>query len=440
MIGRILAASFALLAGIACALAQSATDAGEHLFNGSGSTAGKVSIGATEVELNAKRFACRNCHRRDGAGGSEGRAPPIDWDSLSAATAVRPAYDRRSFAAALKEGVAPDRRPLDSSMPRYDLPAAVIDSLVAYLTALPDLQRRGIGRHSLKLGVVIAPDNRIPSETYHGYLEQALRQETGGARFFDRTVMIERLAGTREEILAGADSVAVVVGLVPSSQISAKDFTARGVPVLFPLALLDGDEDTSLVRGLMPALDQQIDALVRRAAAGGHKRLGIVGDEHLRMLDLEAAPGSGIDLVWLVSPSAPADVDALILPGNDPGRAVEALKAAPKHAALYGIAGRLPALPEAARQRHMQLTLVNGYVGLQDREDGTADLLAAHAKASAALVKTAILSAGRSGATRAALVAAFDRVAFPDLGLDYGRFPLTGTERMSFVPFPAGER
>lgn len=85
---------------------------------------------------------CANCHGRDGLGGGEADAPAILWTTLSRETALRPAYDASGFARALG-GTAPGGRSLSRLMPRYDLDAGQLRALMAYLKALPQLQRQG---------------------------------------------------------------------------------------------------------------------------------------------------------------------------------------------------------------------------------------------------------------------------------------------------------
>lgn len=98
--------------------------------------------GSDGVWLRGAAAACAGCHGRDGRGGGEGwvRAPDLRWSALSAAHgraradgSIRPAYDRASFARALRGSVAPDSVALDTIMPRYDLADDEIDALLSYL-------------------------------------------------------------------------------------------------------------------------------------------------------------------------------------------------------------------------------------------------------------------------------------------------------------------
>lgn len=94
------------------------------------------------ITLSGAVIACINCHGKDGRGGGEAfiRAPDIRWFNLSKPFAARrsgtaePAYDRASFARAVRLGISPGGRKLDPVMPRTDLADDEIDSLIDYLT------------------------------------------------------------------------------------------------------------------------------------------------------------------------------------------------------------------------------------------------------------------------------------------------------------------
>jgi len=99
-------------------------------------------VGAGDLRMRSAAVACANCHGAGAGGGGErfAAAPDIRWYALSAPygaargeASVRPAYDARSFARAVRVGVAPDGVRLDPAMPRFDLADDEVAALIAYL-------------------------------------------------------------------------------------------------------------------------------------------------------------------------------------------------------------------------------------------------------------------------------------------------------------------
>ena len=100
------------------------------------------------ITLSGAAIACINCHGKDGRGGGGGeafiRAPDIRWFHLSKPFAARrsgtakPAYDRTSFAQAIRLGISSSGRKLDPAMPRTDLADDEIDSLIGYLARIDE--------------------------------------------------------------------------------------------------------------------------------------------------------------------------------------------------------------------------------------------------------------------------------------------------------------
>ena len=109
-------------------------------------------------------FACVSCHLRSGIGSIEGPtvSPPVNglklynyyykyepilgdhsrvkkdmWEGRAPAKPVfRPAYTDDTVALALRSGVSPTGRTLNSAMPRYDLQDSDLKTLIAYLKSL----------------------------------------------------------------------------------------------------------------------------------------------------------------------------------------------------------------------------------------------------------------------------------------------------------------
>ncbi|MGC4026888.1 MAG: hypothetical protein QM744_18155 [Mesorhizobium sp.] len=391
-----------------------AQEEGERLFNGIDGIQGRVAIGGTPAIQPLAKFACRSCHQRDGSGGPEANAPSITWDVLSQPTALRPAYDAKSFRLALAEGRRADGSELDLAMPRYTLPDESLASLIDYLTELPAFQRHGIDAREVIFGIPIPPDNREPALRFLALLHDQKIPAT-----FGRNVRFVALEGSREAIIKQArDDVASVVGLVPSNVLSTNDFARADVPVLFPLALLEGDEDTTIIRGMIASRGEQLAQLVSRTADDGYSKPGIACFSEKPCLENVAA----------VSQDELLDgFDALIITGDDEEKALQLLARLDPLTPIYAIAGELPGLAAAARERRLSLTLVDGYLDLP-----STGLLESHARKTAALLAQALTWPGRS-LTRSRLIAAFDRRGLPDYGLDYARYPLTGTASARFL-------
>lgn len=137
--------------------------------------------------LEGAHAACTTCHRRSGMGSVEGQverivmvvpiAGPVLFKPAKFANSfldpshhyvpnkawqralTRPAYDEKSLARALREGVDPAGRPLSPPMMRYALDDKAVSALAAYLRQLNSQPSPGLGRDgSLQVATVITPD------------------------------------------------------------------------------------------------------------------------------------------------------------------------------------------------------------------------------------------------------------------------------------------
>lgn len=98
---------------------------------------------------------CATCHGRDGRGRTEGGVRPanLEWDTLTRATATRPAYDEASLRRAITLGIDASGRRLSPTMPRYRLWRDDAGDLVAWLRRLGTLREPGVGDQTLRLRV-----------------------------------------------------------------------------------------------------------------------------------------------------------------------------------------------------------------------------------------------------------------------------------------------
>jgi len=120
--------------------------------------------------------ACVNCHKHSGLGTTEGRfhIPPITGRFLApphGARADKPdlpyienmhgrrqAYTDETTARAIREGVDPDGKVLNTLMPRYTLGDADMAALIAYLKSLDRDVEPGVDATVLHFATIVTPD------------------------------------------------------------------------------------------------------------------------------------------------------------------------------------------------------------------------------------------------------------------------------------------
>ncbi len=171
---------------------------GERLYMAGTTAAGEPVKAVTkgDIPVSGTQFSCVNCHRPSGFGSSEGGTyvppitgpslfnptrfnrgkrnerfkemfkedqPPSFWSRVRQARA-RPAYDRKSLARVLREGIDPKGRTLDSVMPRYRLSDRDVANLAAFLKTLSAEHSAGVGAEKIHFATVVTeagdPDKR----------------------------------------------------------------------------------------------------------------------------------------------------------------------------------------------------------------------------------------------------------------------------------------
>ena len=169
----------ALLAGLALAITAllaggaraadlgPAERAGKKIYlEGESPSGGEIAvrIGRDPSPLPGSVAACGTCHGTDGLGRPEGGALPTDvtWSQLAKGYGhshpngrKHQAYDARSLARALREGIDPAGNVLDPVMPRYAMSDADMASLIAYLKAVERDLDAGIAKGSVRVGVAL---------------------------------------------------------------------------------------------------------------------------------------------------------------------------------------------------------------------------------------------------------------------------------------------
>lgn len=169
-----------LLLLLGLGLKASAGELGEAIYQrGEGAKIAEVQIGDSPAGAPLELFACQGCHGDDGRGLAEGGvvAPEIRWSYLSKPYAVRsgpfrlrPAYDEKLFARALREGIDSAGASVGVAMPRYRLDDAEIAGLLAYLRQLDQFDQTSPFGAEIPIGVRLpegqGPEVRAALEAY----------------------------------------------------------------------------------------------------------------------------------------------------------------------------------------------------------------------------------------------------------------------------------
>ncbi|WBU51908.1 c-type cytochrome [Paracoccus sp. SCSIO 75233] len=382
--------ALAMLAGPATA--QEGLDHGRALFEGEAGSGLLVRIGQRQVP--AQGISCAGCHGGDAGGGAEVQSgPDITWTTLTAK-----GYSPEAFARALTEGLRPDGSELGGAMPRFgfsdaDDPAA----LIAYLDAVAGIQRSGLNDTQILLGQ--AAETRSATAFWDGFRQQVDGLAPNGV--FGRQLRLsEEAAGF------------VVIG-------AAQPVERPGVPSLFPLAPLLGDEDTAFMRGGYATLSLQI-----RAAADHAGGIQVQADPAL-----QTRLGSllrGADVVF-DDASAGDDRPVMVL-------GIDRLATPPEAPALYATVDDLARLADP---------LPGCVIATDPRgsDPSQEPLLSRYGRAAATALLEALKLCG-ADCTRSRLMLAFDEVrvsvpGWPDL--DYSAHRLTGTDDIALWSF-CGDR
>lgn len=373
--------------------------------------------GQAGAEARLKRFPCHSCHGRDARGGVEGDVPAIDWPTLAAPAAGRPAYDEAAFHRAVTTGEAAGGRVMSRLMPRYPLDRAGTDALRAYLEEIGDLQRSGVEPYAVRIGVAALPDPALSAARLEA-MRGALRARLGGEAVYGRRVALALVDP------AGPAADAVLAVIAPPVEAAAA-LSARGVPSLAPVGALKGDEDTSIIRGLSASREAFLNALAAEIVARGDGPVAVLAADEAeeeafalalsladpdRALSRGAAGGAGeLVLLGAAPPPAGAWRGRVWIEWRNP-----ALAAPPPAGAEMILALDIPRIFETARRTGAHPLLI-------------------HAEAAGVLLAEALKAAGRD-LTRAGLLRALGAAALDDIGLDYARFPLSGTDAVAFLP------
>ncbi|MEM7258878.1 MAG: c-type cytochrome [Pseudomonadota bacterium] len=150
--------------------AAMAGDVGELIYQQGRTSAATATIGNSGHSAPATLFACRNCHGDQAQGKKETGmvAPDITWNQLTSGYRAdadggtrRNAYNLSSFGAAVSSGVDSEGRRLSSTMPRYKLTTAEIQSLASYLATVELATAAGVSANEIVVHLELPEHPRL---------------------------------------------------------------------------------------------------------------------------------------------------------------------------------------------------------------------------------------------------------------------------------------
>ena len=260
LLGPALAATALLLtsaAGTAPLPALSARErAGRTIYHeGKSPSGGAINAQVGGTTLSAEMVTCVGCHGDDGRGRPEGGVTPtpIVWSELTRpygrelpSGRRHPAYDDRTAARALTDGVDAGGTALEAVMPRYSMSRVDMESLVAYLKRLGNEPVPGVGPGELRLGTVLPEKGPFAElgRAIRGVLEAWVAEANVSGGIHGRKLVLQvggydpaREGGLEaaRKLLARGDLLALVSGFTPAVEPELADLAEKeGVPLVGP--------------------------------------------------------------------------------------------------------------------------------------------------------------------------------------------------------------
>lgn len=126
-----------------------------------------ASLGDASLEVPASVTPCASCHGIYGHGKSDGTIRPsnLTWESLTTATTanrIHPPYTEASVGVAITQGKDPAGNKLRNAMPRFQIPAADLTDLIAYLKRLAHDRDPGVSDHKIVIGTILPKGSLAP--------------------------------------------------------------------------------------------------------------------------------------------------------------------------------------------------------------------------------------------------------------------------------------
>jgi len=127
-----------------------------------------TAIVSGDVEILGTQFSCDSCHGISGMGSREASVivPVIAGSKLFAPAAqpARPAYDLKSLAKVLRDGVTPTGRKLDRLMPRFRLTDHEVEAMAAYLHTLTTDPSPGVDEWTIRFATVVTDNSSVDEQ------------------------------------------------------------------------------------------------------------------------------------------------------------------------------------------------------------------------------------------------------------------------------------
>lgn len=286
----ILLLGFYLMSHISLALAIDPIDLGRSIYEKGIGRDGRE-IGAMvhgSVSLKGAAIACIGCHGSDARGGGEAfvQAPDIRWLNLSKPYPARriaasnTSYDQSSFSKALRTGLTAADRRLDPVMPRFDLADDEINSLIAYLGTIGQLEHAEQTRLII-LGLLPRSGQNALADALDAKLKSCPATENGSPiaaidmLYFDTP---EDAIIKLKKRLSENTNILVLAPFLPGWEHQyAKAMQYDNVPTLLPFSVLNPPHESNWMFPF-PGLESQILALLKAAKAEGYMQLRIYSE------------------------------------------------------------------------------------------------------------------------------------------------------------------
>lgn len=299
MIGAILARiGFQFLNIALFAVASAAQDAqnsptaatrGRHIYlYGTGDDGVPIEALAGEgVKVPAAILRCVSCHGRDGRGKPEGGIYPSDirWSELSKPYGITTAsgrerlpYNENQVIRATTMGIDSSGNRLNVAMPKYQLTREQADDLVAYLKALDSILDPGITDQSIKIGIILPPEEIFEGmhRALHETLTAAFEQINDKGGLYGRKILCDfntapqfSRAESFQKFIQQEQPFALVESFIAGDEGEISScLEQNGVPLIGAISLYSG-VDAPLNRYafyLLSGVSRQGEALIRFAA------------------------------------------------------------------------------------------------------------------------------------------------------------------------------